>query len=91
LKLILLGNSPDLNAIEPTWFWMKCETTKKSSIHSNKALKEAWIECWEEMDMKLVRNWIERIPVHIQEIIQLEGGNQYKEGRKVNQDKVRIH
>jgi hypothetical protein len=28
LKLIWPANSPDLNAIEPTWFWMKRQTTK---------------------------------------------------------------
>ena len=28
-----------------------------------------------------MQRWIERIPVHIQEVIRLEGGNEYKEGR----------
>jgi DDE superfamily endonuclease len=28
-RLFWPANSPDLNAIEPTWFWMKRETTKK--------------------------------------------------------------
>jgi hypothetical protein len=35
--------------IEPTWFWMKRDTTKKGSITSNKALEEAWIKCWTDM------------------------------------------
>ena len=29
-----------------------------------------------------IQAWIERIPRHIQEIIRLEGGNEYAEGRK---------
>jgi len=29
IKLLWPGNSPDLNAIEPTWNWMKRETTGK--------------------------------------------------------------
>ena len=44
-----LSNSPDLNTIEPTWFWMKRETTKRGLISSTEELKAAWIKCWEEM------------------------------------------
>jgi len=44
-RLFWPGNSPDLNAIEPTWFWMKRETTKKRLITSNEQLKKAWIKC----------------------------------------------
>jgi hypothetical protein len=43
--LLWPGNSPDLNTIEPTWFWIKGETTKHSALTSNKKLKVAWIEC----------------------------------------------
>ena len=34
------------------------------------------------MTQQQIQAWIERIPWHIQQIIQLEGGNEYKEGRK---------
>ena len=44
-RLLWPGNSPDLNAIKPTWFWMKRETTKHSALTSNKKLKVAWIKC----------------------------------------------
>ena len=44
-KLLWPGNSPDLNAIEPCWFWMKVQTTKKGPITSEKELKAAWIKC----------------------------------------------
>jgi hypothetical protein len=39
------GNSPDMNAIEPSWFWIKRETTKKGLITSEKELRAAWIKC----------------------------------------------
>jgi hypothetical protein len=32
------------------------------------------------MSQARIRRWIERIPYHIQEIIRLDGGNDYKEG-----------
>jgi transposase len=35
------ANSPDLNVIEPCWFWMKREMTKKVFIFGEKELKEA--------------------------------------------------
>ena len=42
-KLDWPANSPDFNAIEPTWFWMKRETTKNGPIDSNVGLRNAWI------------------------------------------------
>jgi hypothetical protein len=33
------------------------------------------------MDQSKIRQWIERIPHHIKEVIRCEGGNEYKEGR----------
>ena len=77
LRLFWPGNSPDLNAIEPTWFWMKRETTKKGPITSNEQLKEAWIKCWREMPQEKIQDWIKRIPDHIEVIIAYDGDNLY--------------
>jgi hypothetical protein len=80
-----------LNAIEPTWFWMKRQTTKKGPVTSNEKLREKWIKCWEDMPQKTIQAWIERIPEHIKEVIAQEGNNLYREGRKKGQQKKRIH
>jgi hypothetical protein len=45
-------------------------------------MESAWLKAWEELSQDQIQRWIERIPVYIQEIIRLEGGNEYKEGRK---------
>jgi hypothetical protein len=90
-RLLWPGNSPDLNTIEPTWFWIKRETTKHGALTSNKKLKVAWIKCWEDMLQEVIRAWIERIPEHIKEVINQKGNNLYKEGRKKGQEKRRIH
>jgi hypothetical protein len=90
----LLGwpaNSPDLNMIEPTWFWMKRETTKKGPLHSKAALKDEWIRCWNEMSQEKIQAWIERVMRHVKEIIRLEGGNEYQEGRLKGKAKERVH
>ena len=34
------ANSPDLNMIEPCWFYMKVETIKKGGITSDVELRE---------------------------------------------------
>jgi hypothetical protein len=80
-KMLWPGNSPDLNAIEPTWFWMKRHTTKKGPPKNRSEAIRKWEKTWEELDQARIREWIERIPHHVQQIIALEGGNEYKEGR----------
>jgi transposase len=90
-KLLWPGNSPDLSAIEPPWMWMKRETTKNGAATSTKQMKEDWEDCWEDMEQERIQAWIERIPIHIQEVIRLGGGNEYKEGksgRRKNPDRV---
>ena len=40
---------------------------------------------------KKIQAWIERVIDHVLEVIRLEGGNEYKEGRKEGQVKRRVH
>ena len=91
IRLLWPANSPDLNPIEPCWYWMKRKTTAKGPIYSKKQLTEDWIKCWEELPQEKIQAWIERIPRHVQEIIRLEGGNAYAEGRLKGTEKKRVH
>ena len=45
----------------------------------------AWQAAWQELPQENIQQWIERIPWHVKQIIQLEGGNEYKEGREKQQ------
>ena len=81
-RLLWCGNSPDLNPIEPCWPWMKRNTTKKGAPQSRAEGIKRWKATWEELSQEQIQAWIERIPWHIEQIIQLKGGNEYKEGRK---------
>ena len=76
------GNSPDLNAIEPCWSWMKRKTTRKGAPRYRTLMEYKWREVWLELEQKRIQAWIERIPRHIKEVIKLDGGNEYREGRK---------
>jgi hypothetical protein len=43
------------------------------------------------MEQERIQAWIERVPIHIHEVIRLEGGNEYKEsrgGRRRNPERV---
>jgi hypothetical protein len=80
-KLLWCGNSPDCNCIEPCWFYMKRETTKKGAPQSRAEATRAWEKCWAELPQSKIQAWIERLPIHIPQIIKLYGGNEYIEGR----------
>ncbi|KAK4119761.1 hypothetical protein N657DRAFT_536599, partial [Parathielavia appendiculata] len=80
-RLMWCPNAPDLNMIEPCWPYLKRVTTKKGAPKSKKEAQQVWEEAWEDLDQPRIQAWIERIPFHIQEVIRLEGGNEYKEGR----------
>lgn len=79
-KLLWPGNSPDLNAIEPCWWYMKYQTTKRGAATSKKELVQKWEECWKGLEQERIKRWVERIPIHITEIIKCKGGNEYMEG-----------
>ena len=91
MKMLWPGNSPDLNAIEKAWFWMKKETTKRGPTSDKKKLRARWEKCWEDLPQSKIQEWITAIPDHVKEIIRLEGGNEYKEGRKKGEEKVAIY
>ena len=81
-RLLWCGNSPDLNAIESCWPWIKRRTTEKGALRTRKEAEKAWIKCWKDLSQRKIQGWIERIPRHIAEVIRLRGGNEYREGRE---------
>jgi hypothetical protein len=81
-KLLWCSNSPDLNAIKPAWSWLKRRTTRKGAPKNRAEALKVWQEAWRDLLQLQIQAWIERILFHIQEIIKLDGGNKYKEGRR---------
>jgi hypothetical protein len=43
-------------------------------------MEKAWYQAWKDLPQEQIQQWIRAIPDHIQEIIRLDGGNEYKEG-----------
>ena len=80
LKMRWPGNSPDLNAIEPSWAFLKRGSSTRGAPLSWPLLKDRWRGEWRAMPQSEIRRWIERLPENIAKIIALEGGNAYQEG-----------
>ncbi len=80
-RLFWPANSPDLNMIEPGWFWMKEKTTEDDAQLKRPEMIKSWKQTWKDMEQSRIQAWIERIPVHIQRVLVLKGDNNYIEGR----------
>jgi len=63
--------------------WIKRRTTKKGAPKSKKDAIRVWKQAWDNLEQIQIQAWIERIIVHIQQVIKLKGGNKYKEGRRL--------
>ena len=89
LRLLWSDNSSDLNMIESCWSWMKKQTTLVEASRSRAETEIAWTECWNELSQKQIQSWIERIPRHIEKVIELEEDNEYR--KKRTEDLVRSY
>jgi hypothetical protein len=67
--------------IEPTWPHLKQTTTHKGTPTSRSEAEHAWTEVWDELEQWQIQQWIEHIPRHIQQIIELEEDNNYRESK----------
>lgn len=48
---------------------------------TRKTLRSLWLQTWKDLPQRRIQEWIERIPQDIKDVIRLEGGNEYSEGR----------
>jgi hypothetical protein len=81
-RLLWPGNSPDLNAIEPCWMYLKRETTKDGPPRTREEATFRWLRAWNRLPQDMIQQWIKRIPQAIEEIIRLDGGNEYIESTR---------
>jgi len=84
-KMEWCGNSPDLNAIEPTWLQGKRETTKKSALNIKKEAEKSWKQFWEDFPQERFQGYVDRIRWHVDKVIECKGGNEYIEGLRTRE------
>lgn len=80
-KIIWCPNSPDLNAIEKAWGYMKRKTTYYGVPSSIKQLGVSWKKEWKALPAEKRHAWIEGVIANVKKVIELNGGNEYTEGR----------
>lgn len=72
--------------IEQCWPWLKRKTTRKRAPQTTSEAKDVWEKARAELEQAKIQAWIRRIVRHIQEVIRLEEGNEYREGSKEKQN-----
>ena len=60
---------------------MKRVTTRKGPPQTRKVAGPRWKRVWKELEQWRIQRWIERIPLRIPRIIELEGGKEYAQGK----------
>ena len=51
------------------------------ALKTHKEAIQEWTNAWAELEQQGTQAWIERITYHIDKVIELEGGNHYREKR----------
>lgn len=78
IKMLWPANSPDANAIEHVWPWIRQHITGEFPVSTTEAQCEAqWRAQWDKLDVDTIDRWIERIPDIIRQIIAHNGGNDF--------------
>ena len=54
-QLLWPGNSPDLNAIEACWPFLKCGTTKYGAPRSKDEMMKAWLKAWKDLEQSRIQ------------------------------------
>ena len=73
--------------IEPAWNWLKRRTTARGAPKKKEDAIRAWKQAWKDLDQQTIQKWINRIVRHIKKVIELEGGNEYKEGEATEDER----
>ena len=70
------ARSPDLNAVEYVWSWMK-HTVAGHEPHDYDSLEVAIHDAWEKLCQTTIRHYIDHVSTVMREIIAAEGGHSH--------------
>jgi hypothetical protein len=78
-RLLWPDNSPDLNLIELYWMYLKKETSKDGLPRTQEEATFRWLRARNNLPQAMIQQLIERIFQANEEVICLNGGNEYVE------------
>ena len=77
-KLLWPANSPNVNASEHAWSYMRRHISRDYPTSATKEqCAQQWRDEWEELPQEQTDTWIDRIPDVIRQIIAQNGGNNF--------------
>ncbi len=78
VKLLWPPNSPDANAIEQAWPWLRLHITKDFPPSTTvEECERQWLQEWENLSIEQINAWIDEIPKRIIKILEQEGDNSF--------------
>jgi hypothetical protein len=69
------GHSPEANAIEHAWPWIRRHVTKQFTPSCTARCEKQWITSWEYMPVEVINRWVDAIPEQVRRIIRAGGKN----------------
>ncbi|KAF2178225.1 hypothetical protein K469DRAFT_599987, partial [Zopfia rhizophila CBS 207.26] len=80
-KMCWPAYSPDVNACEHPWPWIRRHITKNDYVsHDEEQCRIQWARVWHVIPQKQMDKWIDRIPDVIRQIIKYKGDNCFHDG-----------
>ena len=72
------GHSPEINASEHAWPWIRRHVTKDFTPSCTaKECEEQWVAEWEALPIETINRWVEAIPEQVRRIIRAGGKNNF--------------
>jgi transposase len=77
-RMIWPAQSPDLNAIEAAWDYIRRQIKKREKFCStNEEVIQAWEEEWAKIPVEIINQWIDSIRERLQKVIDSGGKNTF--------------
>jgi transposase len=77
-RLLWPPNSPDLNAIEHVWDYIRAQIRKREKYpRTEEEMSQAWYEEWEKVLQEKINSWIDYVYKRLDQVIDAKGDNSF--------------
>ncbi|KAK7177463.1 hypothetical protein PSPO01_16491 [Paraphaeosphaeria sporulosa] len=75
------GHSPDVNASEHAWPWIRRHITKEMPQSTcEEECRQQWEEQWNNLPQEHINKWIDHVAEVVRQIIKHHGDNDFRDG-----------